>query len=211
MMNFLSYHLLGQLFIIVAAAMLVIILLALIVGIYSFKTRRILFSGFVILILSFFYAPAKWLCRLFQMKEKIVDEVLIELQNASMLEKFKMIKEHKALIAPQCMRHPNCRARIDPVVGYVCQECGMCDLGTLKREGRKYGYELFIIPGDSFVKKILNTYRPKACLGIACFSELTESMIATSKHIPVQGLALLVDGCYDTKVDVSEVIEKMRL
>jgi hypothetical protein len=205
-----SYSLLGQLFIFIIAGILVVIQLALIFGIYSFKTRRILFSGFVILILSFFYAPAKWICRLFHIKETIVDEILIELQNASMFEKFKKVKDHKAIIAPQCMRHPNCRARLDPVLGYVCIECGLCDLGILKHEGRKYGYELFIIPGDSFVKKILRAYQPKACLGIACFSELTESMIATSKHMPVQGLALSIDGCYDTKVDVSEVIERIK-
>jgi hypothetical protein len=35
-------------------------------------------------------------------------------------------------------------------------------------------------------------------------------MIATSKHMPVQGLALSIDGCYDTKVDVSEVIERIK-
>ena len=206
-----SYSLLGQLFVVLAALVFIAILIALALGAYSFKTRRILFSKYVLIILSFFYAPAKWVCRLFNMKDKIVDEILIELQNASMVERFKKVKDHKALIAPQCMRNPECHARLDPLMGYVCAECGKCDLGTLKNEGRKCGYELFIIPGDSFVKKIMHNYKPKACLGVACFAELTESMIATSKHLPVQGVVLLVDGCYDTKVDVSEVIEKMRL
>lgn len=206
-----SYSLLGQLFVVLAALVFIAILIALAFGAYSYKTRRILFSKYVLIILSFFYAPAKWVCRLFHMKDKIVDEILIELQNAAMLEKFRRVKDHKALIVPQCMRHPECRARLDPLMGYVCIECGKCDLGTLKKEGRKCGYEMFVIPGDSFVKKIMHSYKPKACLGVACFSELTESMISTSKHMPVQGVVLLVDGCYDTKADVSEVVEKMRL
>jgi hypothetical protein len=161
--------------------------------------------------LYLFYSPAKWICRVFCVKEQLVDEILIEIKNAVMLENFKHVTHRRAIILPQCMRHPKCRARCDPIIGYECKQCGMCDIGKIVKEADKYNFKVFIVPGDSFVRKILQSYKPGSCLGVACHAELTESMQAVSKIVPVQGVCLLRDGCYDTKVDLVEVSKKMEM
>jgi hypothetical protein len=44
---------------------------------------------------------------------------------------------------------------------------------------------------------------------VACYPELAESMQGASPFMVVQGVSLLQDGCYNTKVDVTDVIRKM--
>ncbi|RJS70053.1 DUF116 domain-containing protein [ANME-2 cluster archaeon] len=207
----LPYELLGRLFVYVVAIVFLVTALALSIGVYSFKKHEILFPNFVLFMLYLFYSPAKWICRVFYIKEELIDDILIELRNAMMLERFKHVKERRAVILPQCMRHPECKARCDPIIGYECKRCGRCDIGRIVEAAEKYKFKVFVVPGDSFVRKILQTYRPQACLGIACPAELTESMQAVSKIVPVQGVRLLRDGCYDTRVDVDEVIKKMAM
>lgn len=200
-----------MLFVYLTAAVFLVTVLTLLVGAYSFKKQKILFPDFTLFMLYLFYSPAKWICRVFSIREELVDEILIELRNAVMLEDFKRTGERRALILPQCMRHPKCKARCDPIIGYECKNCGLCDIGLIFEAAERYDFKVFVVPGDSFVKKIMKSYRPSACIGVACYTELTESMQAVSKLVPVQGVCLLKDGCYDTKVDVDEVIKKMEM
>ena len=207
----LSYELLGKMFVYLAISTFLVTSIALMLGAYSFRRHKIIFPKFTLFMLYLFYSPAKWLCRVFFIKEEIVDEILIEIRNAVMLNKFKNTKERRAVILPQCMRHPECRARCDPILGYECTKCGMCDIECIVNAAEEYNFKVFVVPGDSFVRKILKSYKPNACLGVACYVELTESMQAVSKFMPVQGVCLMKDGCYNTKVNVSEVIHKMEI
>nr|WP_321497824.1 DUF116 domain-containing protein [uncultured Methanolobus sp.] len=203
------YELLGKVFIFVALAALVMLLIALLLGAYSFKNHKILFPNFVLFILYLFYGPSKWICRVFGIKDTLVDEILVEVRNAVMLDQFKEIKNGRVVFLPQCLRHPNCKARCDPVIGYECKMCGLCDIGVICKAAKERNFEVYVIPGGSFVKKIIKAHRPESCIGVACYPELAESMQGASPFMVVQGVSLLQDGCYNTKVDVDEVIKKM--
>ena len=203
------YELLGKVFIILTIATVLVLGIALLLGAYSFKKHRILFPNFILFILYLFYGPAKWICRIFGIKDTLVDEILVEVRNAVMLEKFRKVKEGRVIFLPQCMRHPNCKARCDPLIGYECKMCGLCDIGTICKVAGEKNFDVYVIPGGSFVKKIIKTRRPESCIGVACCPELSESMQGASPFMVVQGVSLLKDGCYNTKVDVEEVIKKM--
>lgn len=71
------------------------------------------------------------------------------------------------------------------------------------------GYKVYIVPGGSFVKRIVSKDRPSGALGVACGYELNYSMMEISSVCPVQGVPLLKDGCYCTKVDEELVLEKI--
>ncbi|MCD6206499.1 MAG: DUF116 domain-containing protein [Methanosarcinales archaeon] len=205
------YELLGRLFVYLAVLVFLVTALALLIGAYSFRRHRIMFPNFVLFMLYLFYSPAKWICRVFYIKEALVDDILIEFRNALLLDRFKHVTERRAVILPQCMRHPECRARCDPIIGYECKQCGKCDIGRIVEAAEKYDFKVFVVPGGSFVRKILKVYKPGSCLGVACRTELTESMQEVAKIVPVQGVCLLRDGCYDTRADVDEVIRKMKM
>jgi hypothetical protein len=204
------YELLGKLFVSLVLLALAGTVIALLLGAYSFKKRRIIFPSFVLFTLYIFYSPARWLCRVFRIRETLVDDILIDLRNAMMLEDFIHTKEGRVVLLPQCMRHPNCKARCDPVHGYECKRCGLCDISKICEAGEKYNFQVFVIPGGSFVKKIFKESRPKACLGVACYNELAEDMQEVS-FVPVQGVLLLKDGCFNTQANVDEIIRKMEI
>lgn len=203
------YELFGKVFIILAIAVLLVLGIALLLGAYSFKKQRILFPNFVLFILYLFYGPAKWICRIFGIRDTLVDEILVEVRNAAMLVGFRKIKNGRVIFLPQCLRHPNCKARCDPLIGYECKMCGLCDIGSICKAAKERNFKVYVIPGGSFVKKIIKTNRPESCIGVACYPELSESMQGASPFMIVQGVSLLQDGCYNTKVDVEEVIRKM--
>jgi len=203
------YELLGKVFIIITLLVTAGIFVALLLGAYSFRKHTILFPNFVLFILYMFYGPAKFLCGVFSIKENLVDEILVEVRNAVMLDKFKKTKGKRVVFLPQCMRHPRCKARCDPITGYQCKMCGLCDIGIICKAAQEHHFEVYVIPGGSFVKKIIKTQRPDSCIGVACYPELSESMQGASPFMVVQGVSLSRDGCFDTKVDVKEVIRKM--
>ncbi len=205
------YELIGKIAVYGLIAIFFVLIVAMGLGFYSFKKGRILFPNFVLFVLDLLYSPAKWVCRVFSIRSTLVDEIMIEVRNAVLLEKFRSIKEDKVFIGPQCMRHPECKARCDPRVGYICLGCGKCDYARLKKASEQYGYKMFIVPGDSFVRKIIKLHKPKAALAIACFEELNESMCSFAHVLPGHGVPLLRDGCFNTAVNVEDVIDKMRL
>ncbi|AKB84633.1 DUF116 domain-containing protein [Methanococcoides methylutens] len=204
------YELLGRIFVYLLLFVLLGIVLALLVGFYSFKKKKVVFPNFVLFILYLFYSPAKWICSVFSIRDTLVDEILIEVRNAVMLDDFINAKGPRAVFLPQCMRHASCRARCDPIIGYECKQCGLCDIGAICEAAGEHGFTVYVIPGGSFVKKIMKAHRPTSCIGVACYDELSESMEEIS-FIPVQGICLLRDGCFNTKVDVAEVIDKMEV
>ena len=68
------------------------------------------------------------------------------------------------------------------------------------------GYKVFIVPGSSFVKKIIQQNRFKSVVGVACHVDLNQTMMALSDFYP-QGVLLSTSGCFETKVDISQVLE----
>ncbi len=204
------YELLGKLFVYLVLLALGGTVVALLLGAYSFNKRRIIFPSFVLFTLYLFYSPARWLCRFFRVRETLVDDILIDVRNALMLDRFIHTKERRVVFLPQCMRHPECKARCDPVHGYECKRCGKCDISKICEVADRCNFKVFVIPGSSFVKKIFKEYRPQSCLGVACYNELAEDMQEVS-FIPVQGVLLLRDGCFNTKANVEEIILKMEM
>ena len=203
-----NYVLIGKIAVFLLFCMFIFNILALALGIYCLRKKRIIFPKFVLFMLYLFYSPIKWLFSIFSINELLVDEILIEIQNAIYLEKFKKQGERKIVLLPQCLRNSNCRARCDPFYGFICTKCGQCDIGSILTEAEKRQFRVFIIPGSSFVRKIFKEYKPTSCIGIACPVELSESMQKTSV-IPSQGVFLINDGCFETKVNVNDVIAKM--
>ena len=106
---YMPYEFLGKIFIILVLFALAGTGIALIIGAYSFKNQRIIFPGFVLFTLYLFYSPAKWLCKVFRIRDTLVDDILIDVRNAVMHDDFQHVKGKKILLLPQCLRHPNCR------------------------------------------------------------------------------------------------------
>ena len=148
------YELLGKIFVFLILFILVGTGIALLIGAYSFKNRKIIFPGFVLFTLYLFYSPSKWLCKIFGIRDTLVDDILIDVRNAVTRSGLVSAKGRKILLLPQCMRHPSCKARCDPVHGHECKRCGLCDISKLCEAAEECNFKVFVVPGGSFVKKI---------------------------------------------------------
>ncbi|NLI62694.1 MAG: DUF116 domain-containing protein [Methanosarcinaceae archaeon] len=200
----------GKLAVFLLVLAIVVNILALLIGFYSLRKKRILFPKFVLFTLYLFYSPLHYIFKTFSIREKLVDEILVEIQNAVHLNKFKKADERKIILIPHCMRNRKCKARCDPLYGYYCKKCGLCNIGEIIEEAEKRDFKVFILPGGSFIKKIFKEYKPTSCIEVACPIELSEAMTIGSK-IPVQGVYLKNDGCFETVADINEIIEKMEI
>ena len=70
------------------------------------------------------------------------------------------------------------------------------------------GYKVFIVPGSSFIKRMVKKYRPKAIIGVGCLLEVKEGLEMVDKIglIPM-GVVTTREGCVETDVNWDDVME----
>lgn len=150
----------------------------------------------------------------FGLSERLVNYTHIELRNKMNEFGYRRIPlNERFLFLPHCLRNSKyCKASYTNE-GLQCKRCGKCQINELIAMAEEVGFQqVFICPGGSMVKNIMMKYRPKAVLGVSCFDEATlafDSVQGTS--IAPQATLLLQDGCKDTRVNLTEVKEKMLL
>ena len=200
------YIVLGQLVVIIAIIIVILFIIVFIFGKYLVKIEGNYFPKFILLVVDSLYSPFKTISKLLKMDEHFIDNIAIRVRDDINKEKFKKIPAEKTLIfLPHCLRHRNCPATLQKE-GLNCTECGLCSIGVIKKKAEPLGYKLYIVPGSSFVKKIVMENKFKAVIGVACHEDLNQMMMMLSDFCP-QGVLLRKTGCYETKVNVSEVLE----
>jgi hypothetical protein len=203
------YAFIGKLLIFLLIFLLVASLVSLVLGLILLRKGIMILPRFVLLVIDSLYFFLKRLLKMVGLSEKLVDEIGIEVRNRIYEEDFEESDpEGRILVFPQCLRSPQCPAPLTRY-GVQCKECGRCVIGNLKKKAESVGYKVYIVPGGSFVKRIVTKDKPSGALGVACGYELNYSMMEISGVCSVQGVPLLKDGCYCTKVDEELVSEKI--
>lgn len=202
------YQIFGQIVFLLGLLILGLLSITLILGRLQIKEDRLIFPKLLLFTVDVFYGLFKKFSENVGVDGKIVDQIGVEVRNKVNEKIFRKINpQDKILVLPHCLRHADCQANLD-TSGIVCQNCNKCVIGVLKSRGEDMGYQVFIIPGSQFLKKILEKNKFKAILGVACYQDLNLCMMKVSKF-SVQGVPLLRDGCVNTKVDSRAVLEKM--
>lgn len=84
----------------------------------------------------------------------------------------------------------------------MCLNCGQCGVGEAKNYAESMGYKFFIVPGSSFIKRIIKKYRPGAIVGVGCHMEIKEGLDLCHSHgIPARGVLLSTSGCVATTLN----------
>ena len=202
------YTFLGQLVVSVAIIIIILFIIVLILGLLIARKNQIKFPRFVLFVVDLLYSPFKTIARLLKLDEHLIDDIAIKVRDEINKEKFKEIPAEKTLIfLPHCLRHRDCPATLQKE-GLNCTECGLCSIGVIKKKAEPLGYKLYIVPGSSFVKKIVMENKFKAVIGVACHEDLNQMMMLLSDFCP-QGVLLDKTGCFETKVNVKKVFEKI--
>ena len=202
------YMLLGELVVLVVAIIVILFIIVLIFGKFIVKIEGNVFPKFILFVVDLLYSPFKTISRLLKMDEHYIDNLAIRVRDDVNKEKFRKIPAEKTLIfLPHCLRHKNCPATLQKE-GLNCTKCGLCSIGVIKKKADPLGYKTYIVPGSSFVKKIVRENKFKAVIGVACHEDLNQVMMLLSDFCP-QGVLLKKTGCFETTVDVKEVFEKI--
>jgi len=145
--------------------------------------------------------------------ETSVDRVYLEFKNELSRDTFEATNlSERVLLLPHCMMDTDhCEAeRIG--MGYECGKCGRCDLEGLTVLAEEFGYDHYIVPGGSMVRKIVEDMDYEVAIGVACFPELIDA----NRYMEKNGMKMLMaelneDGCFMTSVHVPEVERLMRM
>ena len=150
----------------------------------------------------------KAICRFFGLDDRDLISFSIKLQNSMNKKSFEAVPvEKRAVFLPQCLRSARCPANLTPE-GIWCQGCGLCTTGEAIRELLHLGYRVFIVPGSSFIKRMVKKYRPEGIIGVGCILEVKEGLdLCDQLGIPGMGVVTLKDGCVETCVNWNEVLE----
>jgi uncharacterized protein len=193
------FLLLGML--LVSAALAVIAFASINNGKFYFP--RILKPGMVLL-----EGLVKAICKLLGLDDKELLTFFIKLHNAMNTKAFsEMPVEKRAIFLPQCLRSARCPAHLTPE-GLKCRNCGQCTVGEHIQLLEGLGYRVFIVPGSTFIKRMVKEYRPRGIIGIGCLMEVKEGIDMCDRiGIIAIGVVSLKDGCVETLVNWPEVMD----
>jgi hypothetical protein len=209
-MEFTGYGIFEYLGIIFAAILLIVLLIttvALTLGYFLVKRDKLLFPKILLYIANNFYSA---LLRVFLLvgTEDTFYKAGIDFYNRYYSNKFKKAR-NKVLVLPHCLRDLKCPGKLG-LNGVECVHCGRCSIGDIIKVAEKNNYKVFIVPGSTFLKRVLKEHRPGGVFGVACYSDLFHAMNYLSrKGVPTQGQPLIKDGCVNTLVDVEELISRL--
>lgn len=198
----------GQLVVFLIVIIAILIIIFLILALFMAKKNKIKFPRFLLYIVDLLYSPLKTIAHFLKLDDHLIDDIAIKVRNDLNKEQYKNIPADKTLIfLPHCLRHKDCPATLQKE-GLNCTECGLCSIGVIKKKAEPMGYKLYIVPGSSFVKKIVMENKFQSVLGVACHEDLNQMMMLLSDFYP-QGVLLEKTGCFETKVNVKKVFEKI--
>ncbi len=203
--------LIGALLLLLLLLSAVVVTIIILLLAYSFKTGNVLFPNLLILGIIFFESPVKAIIRLFGVDDTAIDRLSIEMQNRTMWSTFSKVPiEKRAIFIPQCLRSVECPARLSPE-GIKCKGCGLCEIKKAKAMAEKQGYMFFVVPGSSFIVRMIKKYHPAAIIGVGCLCEVKEGLDLMHKNkIPSIGVVLNRSGCVNTELDWEKLFAVMQ-
>ena len=158
---------LGQLVVFIAILIVILFIVVLILGYLIARKNKIKFPRFLLYIVDLLYSPFKTIAHFLKLDDHLIDNIAIKVRDDLNRERFKHVPAEKTLIfLPHCLRHRDCPATLQKE-GINCIECGLCSIGAIKKRSDPMGYKLYIVPGSSFVKKIVMENKFEAVLGVA--------------------------------------------
>lgn len=188
----------------------IVIIIAVLLLVYSIRSGKLLFPNLLVLLIMSFEGPIKATLRLFGIDDAFVDRLSIDVQNRAMWATYSRVPyDKRAVFVPQCLRSVDCPARLSPE-GIKCKDCGKCEITKAKKVAENLGYMFFVVPGSSFIVRMMKKYRPGAIIGIGCLCEVKEGLDMMHKFkIPSVGVVLDRSGCVSTVLNWDKLYEVM--
>jgi hypothetical protein len=201
-------YIIGEITVIVILGALVISFILVIISLYSIRKKKLYFPKLIKSGLVFLEGLMKAMFRFLGLEDREMLSFFIKLHNAMNEPEFTRTPvTERAIFMPQCLRSSQCPAHLTPE-GLKCRNCGQCTVGETRVLLEQLGYRIFIVPGSSFIKRMVKKYRPKAIIGVGCMAEVKEGIdMADKMGLVVMGIVTLKEGCVETIVNWADLYE----
>jgi hypothetical protein len=200
--------LIGEAAVIIILGALLTAFILVVISLYSIRKGRLYLPTLIRSGLVFLEGLMKAFFRLLGLEEREMLSFFIKLHNAMNTAEFECIPvSERAVFMPQCLRSSKCPAHLTPE-GLKCRNCGQCTVGEARIILEKMGYRIFIVPGSSFIKRMVRKYHPKAIIGVGCLSEVKEGIdMADKMGLVAMGVVTMKEGCVETLVNWADIYE----
>lgn len=145
----------------------------------------------------------------------IEDLIHIQITNSLFKERFNQAN-NRALFLPHCCRKhmdARCKAEFDSeTTSYVCNHCSWdCMVHRATELAKKEHYDVFVLPGGSCIRKIIQKNTYEGIIGVACTDELKLGVkILEQFSMPSQSIPLVKNGCSGTRFNFETLERVMR-
>ena len=196
------FYVVGQVVVLLAVLVLILSVAVALLVLYSFKTGNFFLARYMLLGIVMLENVVKPIFWIFRVDDAIVDDVGVRLRNYINNKDFSRVPcRERFIFMPQCVRSTECPAKLTPE-GIKCISCGRCGVGEAKKFAEGLGCRFFIVPGSSFIKRIIKKYHPRAIVGVGCHMEIKEGLDLCHRYgIPARGVLLSTAGCVATTLD----------
>ncbi|MFA5331379.1 MAG: DUF116 domain-containing protein [Methanoregula sp.] len=198
----------GEATILIIIGALLVSFVLVVISLYSIRRGRLYFPRLIRTGIILLEGNMKAFFRLLGLEEREMLNFVIKIHNTMNTSTFSQVPvEHRAVFLPQCLRSAKCPAHLTPE-GLKCMNCKQCTVGEAQILLEKLGYRIFIVPGSSFITRMVKKYHPKALIGVGCLSEVKEGLDMADKiGLISMGVVTLKEGCVETLVDWQDLYE----
>jgi hypothetical protein len=198
----------GQILLILIAVWIVFVLVIILLTVISVRRKTLYFPLLLRPALTLTEGTVRTGCQLLGVDPSQLIAFLIRIDNDLNTTAFARVPVgSRAVFFPQCLRSAQCPARLTPD-GLKCISCGRCDLGDVIPPLEEAGYMTFVIPGSTFIKRMIKKHHPKAMIGVGCLAEVKEGLeLGRRISMITLGVVTRTDGCVETRMDPEELLE----
>ncbi|MDO9153363.1 MAG: polyprenyl synthetase family protein [Paludibacter sp.] len=143
--------------------------------------------------------------------EEYIDFTIVLLGNESWRKTVEATPfNRRLLLLPQCLKdNASCKGQFD-ALGLNCAGCRACPIDDILLKAEELGYATLIAEGTTVAIGLVEEGSIDAVIGVSCMPVLQRSFEPVSNAaVPVIGLPLMYDGCENTQIDMTWLLDEI--
>lgn len=153
-----------------------------------------------------FYPLARAVGSITFSSRNVLTESFLNFNNEIVLTDQKDVRNSNILVLlPHCLQKDDCTVRITTDI-INCEECGGCDIATIKKLVEQQKVEAAVATGGSLARKLIQDKKPNVIVAVACHRDLLEGLRDAWQYPIYAVLNERPKGpCHETTVSIASI------
>ena len=138
--------------------------------------------------------------------KNVLTESFLNFNNEIVLTDQKNVRNSNILVLlPHCLQKDDCTVRITTDI-INCEECGGCDIATIKKLIEQQQVEAAVATGGSLARKLIQDKNPNVIVAVACHRDLLDGLRDAWRYPVYAVLNERPNGpCHETTVSIASI------